>query len=84
MFVNKSTESMEIKLVDFGFSCLVDPKDGLDRYSGTPAFNAPEIVNREVYDYRVDIWATAAIAYVLLSGSIAFLNNGVDALLMNI
>ena len=84
MFVNKSTESMEIKLVDFGFSCLADPKDGLDRYSGSPAFMAPEIVKREVYDYRVDIWATAAIAYVLLSGSIAFLNNGVDALLMNI
>ena len=40
---------------------------------------APEIVKRKVYDYRVDIWATAAIAYVLLSGAIAFFNKDTDA-----
>ena len=79
MFVHRPIESIEIKLVDFGFSCLADPKDGLDKYAGSPAFMAPEIVKKEVYDYRVDIWATAAIAYVLLSGSIAFITKNTDA-----
>jgi len=45
LLVNKSN-SLDIKLADFGFSCLYDPKDGLDTFLGSPLYMAPEIINK--------------------------------------
>jgi serine/threonine protein kinase len=56
-------DGLEVKIADFGFSCIYDPNDGLDTNLGSPLYMAPEIVKREVYNSKVDIWAVAVIAY---------------------
>ena len=33
---------------------------------------APELCNEEEYDYKVDVWAVGALAYVLLCGRTPF------------
>ena len=63
---------MEIKIADFGFSCIYDPKEGLDIGLGTPLYIAPELIQKKVYNEKVDIWATIVITYMLLSEQTPF------------
>jgi 5'-AMP-activated protein kinase, catalytic alpha subunit len=69
-------ESRNLKVSDFGFSALPDCKrqDGLLHTScGTPAYVAPEVINRKGYDgAKADIWACGVILYVLLAGYLPF------------
>ena len=64
--------SLHIKIADFGFSCMYDPEDGLDLKLGSPLYMAPELVKKEVYNSKVDIWALGCIVYCLLSGNFLF------------
>jgi len=63
---------LEVKIADFGFSCIYDPEDGLDTNLGSPLYMAPEIIKKEVYCEAVDIWALSVIAYMLVSGEAPF------------
>ena len=53
-------------LTDFGFACQGDEVGEVQ--VGTLPFQAPEIINQEQYDNKVDIWAAGCIAYYYLSG----------------
>jgi len=64
--------NFEIKIADFGFACLFDPKNGMDAYLGTPCYMAPEILQGKKYNEKVDIWSIGVIAFMLLSGQMLF------------
>ena len=64
--------NLQIKIADFGFSCLFDPKLGLDKYMGTVCYMAPEIIKNEKYNKEVDIWSIGVIAYMLITGKMLF------------
>ena len=68
---SKDGNDLSIKVADFGFSCFVH-EDGLKQRLGTPMFMAPEIVKKERYTEKVDIWSIGIIAYILLSGRVPF------------
>ena len=63
--------SLELKLVDFGFA-YIQNKDGAKLACGTALYMAPEIVNCETYNEKIDVWALGVIAYKLLSGENVF------------
>jgi serine/threonine protein kinase len=63
------TGKLFIKLTDFGFATFFDPSRKMDIIVGTPIYMAPELVEGDEYDCRVDIWSLGVIAYILLSGS---------------
>jgi calcium-dependent protein kinase len=67
------SESLLLKMTDFGFASFYNPKKGLDEVLGSPLYMAPEIVNRQKYDSKVDIWSVGVIAYILLSGRPPFM-----------
>ena len=41
---SKDKEKLEVKIADFGFSCVFDPKEGLDLVLGSPLYMAPELI----------------------------------------
>ncbi|KAJ1392115.1 Serine/threonine-protein kinase, active site [Sesbania bispinosa] len=65
-----------LKVSDFGLSALAESKhqDGLLHTTcGTPAYVAPEVINRRGYDgAKADIWSCGVILYVLLAGYLPF------------
>ncbi|KAG0477032.1 hypothetical protein HPP92_013873 [Vanilla planifolia] len=65
-----------LKVSDFGLSALADSKrqDGLLHTTcGTPAYVAPEVINRKGYDgAKADIWSCGVVLFVLLSGYLPF------------
>jgi len=67
----KKHGSLEIKLADFGLS-KVYTGEALQTACGTPYYVAPEILNGEGYDHKIDTWAAGVLLYVLLSGRLPF------------
>lgn len=41
-----SSDKLEVKLADFGFSCMFDPSQGMDLGLGSPMFMAPELFQK--------------------------------------
>lgn len=64
----------EVKIADFGFAIQLT-KDKLNRKSivGTPAWMAPELVKKDQYDQKVDIWSLGIVAYELIEGEPPYL-----------
>jgi len=69
---SKEMDKLDVKIADFGFSCIYDPEEGLDLVLGSPLYMAPEIIQNKVYNEKVDIWSIGVITYMLLSGSNPF------------
>lgn len=43
---SKNPKALEVKIADFGFSCVFDPKEGLNLVLGSPLYMAPELIKR--------------------------------------
>ena len=73
----KDKNKFDIKVIDFGFACLFDPRDdiGLDTYLVTQSYMAPKILNYQLYTEKVDVWAIGVIIFMLLSGQMLFVGS---------
>ncbi|GAB2298584.1 CBL-interacting serine/threonine-protein kinase 20 [Dionaea muscipula] len=69
-------EKGNLKISDFGLSALWESRkqDGLLHTTcGTPAYVAPEVINKRGYDgAKADIWSCGVVLYVLLAGFLPF------------
>lgn len=61
------------KISDFGFSCV---RKGMRTASlcGTPAWMAPEVINREVYTEKSDVYSFGMVLWELLTTHVPFAN----------
>ena len=59
-----------IKIVDFGFSKILENDSKTDTMLGSPLNMAPEILNGEQYDNKADIWSIGTVFYELLFGNL--------------
>ncbi|XP_028109860.1 CBL-interacting protein kinase 5-like [Camellia sinensis] len=69
-------EHGNLKVSDFGLSALHESRgqDGLLHTTcGTPAYVAPEVINKRGYDgEKADIWSCGVVLFVLLAGYLPF------------
>ena len=59
-------------MTDFGLSKIVIPNEQMFDACGTPAYVAPEVLQKQGYSKEVDIWSTGIILYTMLSRSLPF------------
>ncbi|XP_057949037.1 CBL-interacting protein kinase 5 [Malania oleifera] len=69
-------ENGNLKISDFGLSALWESRrqDGLLHTTcGTPAYVAPEVINKKGYDgAKADTWSCGVVLFVLLAGYLPF------------
>lgn len=65
--------SGHLKLIDFGFSKMLDPSDtqNMTECLGTIAYVAPEVLHKS-YSSQCDLWSLGVISFILLSGYMPF------------
>ncbi len=64
-----NTDTKEIKLLDFGFSCLFVPNELVTSGCGTPSHTAPEVINQEPFDpVKADVWSSGILLFFMLCG----------------
>jgi serine/threonine protein kinase len=70
LLVSSDLENFEIKISDLGFAQKFEGE--LTLVLGSPFYMAPELIKREAYTSKVDVWSLGVITYQLLSGKTPF------------
>ena len=60
------------KLIDFGLAIVMTVNERSKDICGTLAYCSPEIVRRETYEFKTDIWSMGVVAYAVLRGRLPF------------
>jgi serine/threonine protein kinase len=68
----KSSDQIDIGVVDLGFATLEQDYGKLFKRCGTPGYVAPEILNDKPYNCKADVYSAGIIFYILLTGKIPF------------
>lgn len=82
MFTTK--RSNELKLIDFGLTAHLDPKQSVKVTTGTAEFAAPEVAEGKPVGYYTDMWSVGVLSYILLSGLSPFGGENDDETLKNV
>lgn len=64
------------KLGDFGFATFIEPGEILSEICGTPGYVAPEILNREPYDQKVDVFSFGVCCFAACTRNMPFGKHG--------
>jgi calcium-dependent protein kinase len=67
----ESKNSNRIKIIDLGLSEIVEKSSSLKSERGSIYYLAPEMILKN-YNYKVDIWSSGIIFFVLLTGKPPF------------
>ena len=68
LLLASTTSDTQIKITDFGFAKFAPDNRSLRTMCGTPGYVAPEIVRRERYGTKCDLWSMGVIVFILIGG----------------
>jgi len=61
-----------VRISDFGFSKARRDHPLVQTACGSPAYASPEMIQRQPYNEKTDVWSTGVIMYALLHGCLPF------------
>lgn len=65
------TKNLDIKIIDYGFSCIKANKLCYKKIKGTPYFISPEVINEKVHNFEIaratDIWSIGITIYYIFN-----------------
>lgn len=70
-----------LKICDFGFAQHLSLDEENDIVKGSPLYMAPEIILKQKYDARADLWSIGVILYECLFGKAPYSSNSLQELL---
>ena len=76
-------DKMHVKLCDFGWSTHTI-NERRTTFCGTVDYVAPELVYKEPYDEKIDLWAVGILTFELLTGQAPFTGKNENATYSNI
>lgn len=79
ILVSKESD-VEIKLIDFGLACEITQDVTLR--CGSPGYISPEILKKQPYNTKVDVFSVGIILYIMLSGRSPFHGRSNDEILI--
>uniref|UniRef100_A0A0N5AQN4 non-specific serine/threonine protein kinase n=1 Tax=Syphacia muris TaxID=451379 RepID=A0A0N5AQN4_9BILA len=82
MFTTK--KSNQLKLIDFGLTAKLDPKETVKVTTGTAEFAAPEVALGKPVGFYTDMWSVGVLTYILLSGLSPFGGESDEETLRNV
>ncbi|TMS38626.1 hypothetical protein L596_005310 [Steinernema carpocapsae] len=82
MFTTK--KSNQLKLIDFGLTAKLDPRQSVKVTTGTAEFAAPEIALGKPVGFYTDMWSVGVLSYILLSGLSPFGGENDEETLKNV
>ncbi|KAK0400071.1 hypothetical protein QR680_003339 [Steinernema hermaphroditum] len=82
MFTTK--KSNQLKLIDFGLTAKLDPRQSVKVTTGTAEFAAPEIASGKPVGFYTDMWSVGVLSYILLSGLSPFGGENDEETLKNV
>ncbi len=84
ILVERGGRTGVVKLVDFGISAMMaaGPPQSTSRIAGTPHYMAPEQIEGDEFDGRLDMYAVGCVAYELLTGTPPFPGEVVEEVLL--
>ena len=59
-----------VKICDFGWA--IHSPLLRDTRCGTPLYSSPEMLKKQLYDSKIDIWCIGVLTYELLTGKVPF------------
>ncbi|CAC5373797.1 NEK1_4_5 [Mytilus coruscus] len=75
------TAHNDLKLADFGVARKIEEIDlKLTKVVGTPNCMSPEVLNRETYDFKTDIWSLGCVCFEMGCGEYAFPGSSVSSI----
>ena len=86
-FIDKEHKKYQVKLTNYGCSVSLNSLlsvNVLNSYVGTIIYMAPELINKEEYNYKCDLWSLGIIIYKLYFGKTPFSGITEEALIRNI
>eukprot|EP01016_Furgasonia_blochmanni_P044391 TRINITY_DN6162_c0_g1_i12.p1 TRINITY_DN6162_c0_g1~~TRINITY_DN6162_c0_g1_i12.p1 ORF type:complete len:538 (-),score=180.00 TRINITY_DN6162_c0_g1_i12:241-1767(-) len=72
LILKSNEDDTDIKIADFGLAAFVSSGEQLFKRCGTPGYVAPEILDDQPYDQKVDVFSAGVILYILLTGCSPF------------
>ncbi|KAI8384069.1 kinase-like domain-containing protein [Blakeslea trispora] len=75
IFLSSQSDRTRAVIGDFGLAKRNNGNLWADEHYGTWNNHAPEIVNQEQYDERIDVWSAGIVLYLMLSGDHPFLES---------
>ena len=73
------SRNYDIKITDFGFATYYNKDTIINTLCGSPMYMAPEIITRNGYDYKSDLWSVGIIMYEMIHGYTPFnVHNFID------
>jgi len=69
-FLYGGNDGRTLKLADFGLSVEIHPGEKLEAVCGSPAFMAPEMVLRQGYDFKIDMWSLGVTFFMVMHGTL--------------
>jgi serine/threonine protein kinase len=75
---------VNLKLIDFGFSCKLEEGEKAKEQLGTIDYMCPEMIKGEAYDEKIDIWSVGVVLFNMVSGRQAFTGDNDDQVMKEI